>query len=469
MFNSCKVCVNHKPVDIIFSLALLFLSGCGNDDDDVSVINMGAQFQIFDCSNCTHIVSTHETNGEELAIAPGDIICLDSEVEYENLLFSSIEGIAANPIIIRNCGGQAIINSTSGFGIKFKNSSNFKILGDGGGADYGIKVSTDRGFFITFEEFTTDFEIAYVEIAGKQKNGIGENNGFAGFGVKTSPNQACDVFTDPTRQAWIMRNIIVRDNHIHDTGGEGLYIGHGFYKGRKESACTDITFSHSIKNLRVFNNLIENTGFDGIQVKNADEDVEVYDNIIINYGTRNEEVHNEGLFIGEGTTGKFYNNIVINGTGHGIQMQGLGNLNIFNNVVIKPGGDGFFGAHGEFVIRFEDGYFNIFNNTFVDAGDDGFVFFNDAGGIKRVINNIVAGVGENLNPSGATLEMTNNIFTTDINEIGFSDLNANDVGLTSGAPAIDAGADLSSFGVTFDIEGDPRPQGSAFDVGADEF
>ena len=66
----------------------------------------------------------------------------------------------------------------------------------------------------------------------------------------------------------------------------------GFYLGRVESSCKIgdeedwvTTYSHSIKRLRVFNNLLENIGYDGFQVKNADENAENYNNVVRNYGT----------------------------------------------------------------------------------------------------------------------------------------------------------------------------------------
>jgi len=38
----------------------------------------------------------------------------------------------------------------------------------------------------------------------------------------------------------------------------------------------------------------------------------------------------------------------------------------------------------------------------------------------------------------------------------------------AGSPAIDAGADVSAEGVTTDYDGDPRPQGAAYDIGVFE-
>lgn len=428
---------------------------------------------IFSCSDCDYIVSTHETNGTTLNFQAGDIVCLKTGEAYNNLKFTEIVGEAGNPIIIRNCDGTAVIKSTGSFGVKFQDSKYFKFLGDGGGeSKYGIIITTPKSFYLSMEHFTTDFEIAKVEIAGNTPDDLhGSEAGFAGIGVKTSPYVACDVFTDPSRTAWIMENISIHDNYIHDTGGEGMYIGHGFYAGRKENDCPTITYSHSIQHLRVFNNIIERTGYDGLQIKNTDRDVEIYNNVISEYGLRGETPHNEGLFLGEGVTGKIYNNIVMNGTGNGIQFQGMGNNDIYNNVIYNSGEHGFFGAHGTYVVRIPDAPFNIMNNTIVNSGKSGFIFFNSDGGPKRFINNIVAGSVDELKPSNsAPMEESNNLIVDDPAAIGFVDLANGDLQLTAGSSAVDAGIDVSQYiDLKSDVLGTVRPQGSEVDIGALEF
>lgn len=444
------------------------LLGCKGEvikpDDDAKV------FPIFSCEDCDYIVNTHETNGADLNFKAGSIVCLKTGETYSNLLFSDIVGEPNNPIIIRNCDGVAVISSTQSFGVKFTGSKHFKLLGDGGNSEFGIKISTTQGFYLSMEQLTTNFEIAQVEISGNMSNGIGAGAGFAGIGVKTSPYQACDLFADPTRTAWVMENIIIRNNYIHDVGGEGMYIGHGFYTGRQENGCSVVTYSHSITGLRVFDNLIERTGYDGVQIKNADKDCEVYNNIIIDYGQLGESAHNEGLFLGEGVTGKFYNNVIMNGTGNGIQFQGMGNVDIYGNLVSGAGESGFFGAHGAYVYRIPGGYFNIINNTFVNSGKFGFVFYNEDGGIKRNVNNIIAGAGEALNPNGADMVVEGNLLAESPAEIGFVDLKNNDYQLKSASPAVDKGVDVSTFiDISQDMLGTSRPQGNAIDVGAIEF
>jgi hypothetical protein len=426
--------------------------------------------EVFPCGKCDYIIKGYHNKGIEL-VKPGQVICLSASVAYDNILIKKIKGTKDNPIIVRNCGGVARITSTGSFGLKFEESEHFRLLGDGvSDSTYGIRISTTGGFYLAMEKFTTDFEISRIEIAGPNPNGIGEGAGFAGIGIKTSPYQDCSLFTDSTRQAWIMRNVSVHHNYIHDTGGEGMYIGHGMYKGRKEAKCPTITYSHSIKGLRVHHNRVENTGFDGMQIKNADEDVEIYNNTIRNYGTRNKGGQNEGLFIGEGVTGKIYSNLVNTGTGHGISFQGMGNNQIYNNVVLNAGDDGFNGSGSSMAVYIPDGYFMIFNNTIYNSRQKGFVFYHNHGGKKLVMNNLVVKAGYKITSKGGKLDSCNNIFTQHADRIRFRDTLKADLRLTNGSPAINHGADVRKFNgdLNCDFLKNPRPKGKGFDIGAFE-
>jgi hypothetical protein len=437
----------------------------------ISVKENAKTAEPFPCAACDYIVKGYNTNGEALHIQPGQILCLDASRKYEKVVFSKLNGTELAPIIIRNCGGRAIVSSPGGFAIKFESSENFKFVGDGDkNAPYGIKVTTLSGFFISVEKFSTDFEISQIEVAGASENGVGEDAGFAGMGIKTSPYQDCELFSDSTRKAWVMRNVSVHHNYIHDTGGEGLYIGHGFYKGRIEPKCSVKTYSHAIENLRVHDNIVANTGYDGIQIKNADKDCEIYNNVITNYGNKNENAHNEGLFIGEGVTGKIYNNYIKHGTGHGIQFQGMGNNDIFNNVIIDAGEDGFNCSGSSMGVYIPNGYFNVFNNTIYNSGRNGFVFYNTHGGPKRIMNNLVVRAGK-LTSKGTALDSSNNIMTQNTCSILFRDTINLDLRLKRGSRAIDKGIDMRSIvpGLSFDFLHNARPKGKSFDVGAYEF
>lgn len=459
----------------VLFLLLLFVGAVDvKENANVSVADPEPQVEkkgeIFQCGKCDYIVKGYHNKGTEI-IPPGGVVCFDAKVKYGKVVLKYLKGTPEKPIVIRNCGGVARLSSEGGFALKIEHSSNFKLTGDGvSDSTYGIRITTRSGFYVSIEQFSTDFEISRIEIAGANKNGMGEGSGFAGIGIKTSPYQKCDLFTDSTRQAWIMRNVHVHNNYIHDTGGEGMYIGHGFYKGRKESKCPSKTWSHSIKGLRVHHNLVENTGFDGIQIKNADEDVEIYNNTIRNYGTQNKGGQNEGLFIGEGVTGKVYNNLIDTGTGHGISFQGMGNNAIFNNVILNAGDDGFNGSGSSMAVYIPDGYFMIFNNTIYNSKQDGFVFFHNHGGRKIVMNNLVVKAGHKLTSRGGRLDSSNNIFTQNIAAVKFKNPIHADLSLQKGSPAINRGADVRKYykDLTFDFLKNPRPRGNAFDIGAYE-
>lgn len=420
------------------------------------------------CSECTHVISTstYIVDGDELGLMPGDVVCFDGTQAYNSLILRNIVGEEGNEVIIKNCGGQVAVldPDDTAFGLKVENSSYFKILGNGGGGDYGIKISTDNGFFLTLQTFTTNFEIANVEIAGKSS----ELSGFAGIGIKTSPYEDCDAFANENKdENWIMRDISVHDNYIHDVGGEGLYIGHGFYNGRTEASCDFRTYAHSIRKVRIYNNLIENVGYDGIQIKNSDEDVLVYNNVIDHYALNRNTAHDEGIYIGDGTTGDFYNNWVNDG-GAGIFIHGMGNSNIYNNVVLNTYDYALCAYGGPNVYRIPDGYFNIFNNTFHTEGDYAFVFYEAEGGPKRLKNNIfLAPASTSVMRNGVPLDSSNNIATKDNGYLQLMDLSNGDLSLASGSPAIDAGEDLSAYGVLKDFLGYYRESGN-YDIGAYE-
>ena len=437
------------------------------------VVNNNAHFP---CGKCDYIVKGYHNDGNKLNIQPGQVICLDASLSYKTIKFSNIKGTPEHPIIIRNCGGVAFIAE----GLRFERCENFKLVGDGDpDIRYGIKVSTKKSFFVTFEMFTTDFEMSRVEVAGLNKNGVGENSGFAGVGIKTSPYQDCELFSDSTRKAWIMRNVSVHDNYVHDVGGEGMYIGHGFYSGRKEKKCEQKTWSHSITGLRVHHNRVENTGWDGIQIKNADADCEVYNNVIRNYGTLNHRAHNEGLMLADGVTGKAYNNLIDTGTGHGIMFQGMGNNDIFNNIVLNAGEDGFNGTGSVMGIYLPDGYYRIFNNTIYNSKKYGFTFFNSRGGEKLIMNNLIVKAGGKLYPKGAKVQLSHNIFTQDSTLLSIirPSIGADSMDLFGGLRlkpcpfSIDMGVDVRAYlpALTFDFYNRLRPRGTAFDIGAIEF
>jgi len=196
-----------------------------------------------------------------------------------------------------------------------------------------------------------------------------------------------------------------------------------------------------------------------------------------------------GIQIGGGTTGKCYNNYVANGTGNGMSIFGLGNNDIYNNIIINAGrtyfpNDPAKRIHGIFVddrATISGSSFNFYNNTIVSPKTDGIRFSSVLSRNNRFINNIIINPGSlmfyskysketpYINTGGKTgvdAVISNNFFDLNTEKIQFEDYYNNNFKLSETSPAIEAGLDLSNYGINFDFENNARPLGRSYDLGA---
>ncbi len=413
---------------------------------------------------CTFTIpaNQYEVNGTTLGVKPGDVICLPGGT-ITSKLFVNINGTAANPVIIKNCGGKSYIERSpaSGFGIDFSRSRHFRLTGTGDPNHfYGIEINgANQG--VQIGTISTDFEVDHIQVY---------NTGYAGIAIKTNPG--CNPET--WRENYTMYNVKVHDNYVHETTGEGFYIGNSHYHFADgvDKSCSGVTIKvneHAIRNCEVYNNIVENTGRDGIQVGAVIEGGKVYNNRVTVFGIKNPD-HINGIQINPGFVGVVYNNFVTGGVGYGIQSIGIG-ANYFNNIITNCGAGGIFiDSRGNF-----PGYtFNVFNNTLIKNGRYGLNFLNLAAVNNKFFNNIIVSDGSSTfkyiskHPS-AQLESSNNYETTNINALLFEDPSTLNFRIKVGSPAIDAGRDVTSFGITFDYDNKPRPVNTKFDQGAHEF
>jgi hypothetical protein len=120
------------------------------------------------------------------------------------------------------------------------------------------------------------------------------------------------------------------------------------------------------------------------------------------------------------------------------------------------------------IVLWQDGVENcqILNNIFYkNGGSNGIVFYTQKGRRHVVRNNIFFPPGDNLASTEPDTHQA-----ADNREVDplFTDPKSFDFHIKPGSPAIDAGADLASRRLKNDFEGDARPQGKGFDIGADE-
>ena len=405
----------------------------------------------------TYTVQPNEWFVDGTNIAPGTIIYIPAGTRGA-LILKNVKGTVSSPIIVVNKGGRVTFSAdmTASYGFKTQNCRYFKVLGNGDPAiKYGFDINGGN-IGMTMDDLSSDFEIANVEV---------RNSGFAGIMAKTDPS--CDQTT--WRGHFAMDNVQIHDNYVHKTGGEGLYIGNSFYAEGRQLQCGTI-MPHDVTNLKVYNNLTDSTGCEGIQVGSATLNCEVYKNTVKSPGlTPFASGQNNGIQIGEGTGGKCFSNLIKNAPGNGIIVLGLGDNVVYDNIIINTG------AHGIFAdSRYTPGQnFAFINNTIINPGLYGIRLNSESIPMNTVINNLfvlpVAGNAINRMDTDVKLTASNNYVTTTVEQVKFRNFNADDFHLTASSPAINKGMIVSSYGVSVDYYGIPRPNPSAVDAGATEY
>jgi hypothetical protein len=419
------------------------------------------------CATCTYVIPsktfTQVVDGKLLGLKPGAVICLSALNQYGNITFKNLIGTVSNPITITNCGGTATMTATGRpYNMKVETSKYFKITG-GSGTSYGIRLNGGH-MGLTIQQFSTDFEVNNIEIY---------NNTFAGIMAKTDPT--CDIAT--TRGHFVMRNVSIRNNYIHDTKGEALYIGHSFYSGMTLSC--GVRLPHLIENLKIHNNKITNPGWEAIQVGCALTGAYVYNNTITNYGAMKEPHQNNGIQFSSGTKGICYGNFINGGSGTGINIIGHGDSFIHNNVIVNAGSFGIFADERQGI----GAGFKFINNTIVNPKSDGIRTYGDL--VPNIIlNNIIVNPGTYAGYSyprtgndayvyllnkKMNVQIANNIFTRDINYAKFISPSTKNFRIASTSPALNKGKDIRVYNIPVDHYLQARLKGTAYDIGASEY
>ena len=264
--------------------------------------------------------SIYLPNGLNLAhLKPGDTLNILAGT-YNTINIGNFRGSAAYPIIIRNKGGQVICKI-----LNFTNTSEyFSALGNGQpGVTYGFKVNgnntTGNGVFA----YGKGIEIAYTEVM----------NSSAGFFIKRNPDVEDPISVHPN---YLMSNVRLHHNYIHDISGEAMYIGHTKPDGGSNPDLLPVR----MQNVEIAYNILDRIGWDGIQLSNATTGNKIHHNTITNFGTANQYSQQAGIILGGNTSGDVYDNTIKNGSGNAIQNFGFGLNKIYNNYIENVGNNG---------------------------------------------------------------------------------------------------------------------------------
>ncbi len=252
-------------------------------------------------TNSPYIISQESVGN----LSGGDTIFISSE-RTRPLRFKSIEGNASAPIVVINQGGQVKIDgiTDNAWGaLVFENCKYIKLSGKGHPSfKYGFSLSAMESG-VAFSELSSDCEVENVKIS---------HEGFFGIFAKKDYN------SNPPNPAPVFNNLIIHDCFIENVS-EGMYIG--------ETKSPGMEF----KNLKIYNNIVRNTQRESIQIANAVENVEIYNNTLINAGLENEKYHKNNLQIGDNSVASIYNNIFKGAPDYGVIIMGKGNVDTYNN------------------------------------------------------------------------------------------------------------------------------------------
>ena len=414
-------------------------------------------------------------------IKPGDTVLFEPG-QRDYILIRNFTGSALHPIVFMNKGGLVIIDTDHYFGISVQNCRYIHLTGTGDASNfYGFKITrVQNGAGVGANDMSSDFEIDHIYI---------ENSSIGGIYAKSDP----DCSFTSTRGNFTQYNTIIHDNYIANVGNEGMYVGSTKYFGQTVNCNNKDTLllPGLLDGVRIYNNIIKHTGWDGIQVSSASNNCQVYDNLVMDDSQDEVFAQMSGIMLGGGSKCDCYNNYISHGKGSGIESHGLGGYRIFNNVIIDAGAtfqpqDTSLMKYGIYVTDISvqhDSSFYVMHNDIINPKSDGIRFVSTLSKNSMISSNVIINPGtydyyEHLHTSfsgedayvmlpdtNSDVTITNNYFSRTLDSAGFI---APGYTLTADSPLVDAGcSDLR--GITFDAYRNPRLYGNAPDIGAYEY
>ncbi len=405
---------------------------------------------------CDHEIALDDNRVDGSGYLPGDRVCIMAG-DRPDLVIDDVVGTAEQPVILINCDGKVRAGGPeAGVGFAIRGSVHFRLTGTGDPEHtYGIEIVGSRPSAqgLAIGGLSSDFEVDHVEV---------HHAGFAGIMSKTDPS--CD---DRDLSGFVQENCSFHDNYIHDVGGEGFYLGYSFFPER-ETDCDGQTVTlraHPMRNIEVYDNLVERSGWDGIQMSAVIEGGLIARNAVVDFGREDELYQNHGIQIGGGTSGVVAQNLIARGPGIGIFWLGWGGAQVYNNVIVDVGGDG---INCQDRTELAGAPFWFVHNTILRPGRDGIRMHATLAAGSAFVNNLVVDAAEAPETHFGDFDWTveGNLFVDSVAEAGFVDAAGGDYHLAAGSAGVDQGVAFTPADVSTDYDGllrDSQP-----DVGAYE-
>lgn len=359
------------------------------------------------------VLSPGAINYDGAALSPGDVICLETGT-YDRLTFRNCVGVDGNPIIITNEDDLVTMDHATNENYLI-DCEYVRLTGSNNPAlNYGIKYRRR----LLAQEGDTNIEFDYLEFDGD------------GLRIKND-----DDIT--------MTDIHVHNCYFYDISYEALYIGQAkAYDG-----------SNTLQQVHIFDNIFENID-EGIDVKQCDEDLFIYDNFIKDVNpTYPVQQTQGGISVNEGCASTIYRNQIFDSEGCGIFISESNfDHEIYNNLIHNVGHTPGAALVADAIHAGSPNTVNIYNNTIVSAGDgsDGWgIWFPNTSSTGYVYNCVILNCTDGSiraggNPGG-------NFHHNDTQEEGYTPANygfvdhaGDDFHLTGGCDGVNAGTDTGA-------------------------
>ena len=239
-------------------------------------------------------------NDASQIIKAGDTVQLEGD--YKSILVKEIHGTKEQPVHFIN-KGLVTVSGYSNYTCVFTGS--YYIIDGSGDPNYkyGIKLGKENelGAFGIGPGNSTGVEIHNVEFTDLSS------------GILQNPHSG-----EP------MVDCYYHDNYFHDFDNPKA-------KGRSEPFYLGFTggIGAQFENCRIENNIIENVSGDGIQVCNGS--FKIIGNTVKKYAKASLVQQRTGILIGGNCTAVVKNNTIEDGRGVGMQVFGMGKIEIANN------------------------------------------------------------------------------------------------------------------------------------------
>lgn len=232
-------------------------------------------------------------DGVVLGVAPGDRILVQAGPRG-SLRLKNLVGTAEAPITVINSGGQVVIHDPTAYaGIAADQCRHLHLTGTGDPDHvYGFHITgtNEHGSGVIAAGLSSDIEIDHIHI---------QDTGFAGMLIKT--DGAVGTFMD---------NVNLHHNYLHDTGGEGFYIGETKYPAQ------------IFRGLQVWNNVVARTGWEALQLANCHEDIRIHHNVFYQAGLEQVLWQDNNLQFAAAVNAEIDHNIVIGAVSNLVIVSG---------------------------------------------------------------------------------------------------------------------------------------------------